>query len=61
MLKFIAPSSLFLISFQSVALVPPDYQEPANDFTAEVEAGLQLNKGNTESSSFNGRTQLIFD
>lgn len=40
---------------------PPDYQEPPSDFTAEVEAGLQLNTGNTESSSFNGRTQLIYD
>lgn len=53
--------SLFCFSFSALALVPPDYQEPPSDFTAEVEAGLQLNTGNTESSSFNGRTQLIYD
>lgn len=61
MLKVIAPMSLFCFSFSALALVPPDYQEPPSDFTAEVEAGLQLNTGNTESSSFNGRTQLIYD
>lgn len=43
------------------ALVPPDYQEPPSDFTAEIEAGFQLNTGNTESSSFNGRTKLVYD
>lgn len=61
MLKVIAPISLFFLSFPALALVPPDYQEPPSDFTAEIEAGLQLNTGNTESSSFNGRTQLIYD
>ncbi|QYJ80516.1 DUF481 domain-containing protein [Shewanella acanthi] len=61
MLKVIAPLSLFCLSFRTLALVPPDYQEPPSDFTAEVEAGLQLNTGNTESSSFNGRTQLVYD
>ncbi|MCK8046777.1 DUF481 domain-containing protein [Shewanella sp. 1CM18E] len=43
------------------ALVPPDYQEPPSDLTAEIEAGFQLNTGNTESSSFNGRTKLVYD
>lgn len=61
MLKVIAPIFLFSLSFPALALVPPDYQEPPSDFTAEIEAGLQLNTGNTESSSFNGRTQLIYD
>lgn len=45
----------------ALALVPPDYQEPPSDFTAEIEAGFQLNTGNTESSSFNGRTKLVYD
>ncbi|MBB1269717.1 DUF481 domain-containing protein [Shewanella sp. SR44-3] len=43
------------------ALVPPDYQDPPSDFTAEVEAGLQLNTGNNESKNFNGRTYLTYD
>ncbi|MCG9697468.1 DUF481 domain-containing protein [Shewanella sp. Isolate11] len=43
------------------ALVPPDYQEPPSDFSAEIEAGLQINTGNTDSSSFNGRTKLVYD
>lgn len=61
MLKVISPISLICFSFPALALVPPDYQEPPSDFTAEIEAGLQLNTGNTESSSFNGRTQLVYD
>lgn len=43
------------------ALVPPDYQEPPSDLTAEIEAGFQLNTGNTQSSSFNGRTKIVYD
>ncbi|WP_076415830.1 YdiY family protein [Shewanella sp. UCD-KL12] len=59
---FRAISLLFLsLPFSAWALVPPDYQEPPSDFTAEIEAGLQLNTGNTESSSFNGRTKLVYD
>ncbi|MGL5360473.1 MAG: DUF481 domain-containing protein [Shewanella sp.] len=61
MLKAFVSVSLFLLSFSAAALVPPDYQEPPSGFTAELEAGLQLNTGNTESGNFNGRAQLIFD
>lgn len=61
MLKVFISVSLLLLSLPVAALVPPDYQEPPTGFTAEVEAGLQLNTGNTESGNFNGRTQLIFD
>ncbi|MBV7316179.1 YdiY family protein [Shewanella sp. NIFS-20-20] len=50
-----------IFSAPALALVPPDYQEPPSDFTAEIEAGFQLNTGNTESSSFNGRTKLVYD
>ncbi|MGL4474031.1 MAG: DUF481 domain-containing protein [Shewanella sp.] len=53
--------ALGLFSSNALALVPPDYQEPPSDFTAEVEAGFQLNTGNTESASFNGRTKLEYD
>ncbi len=49
------------LSYSAWALVPPDYQEPPSDFSAEIEAGLQINTGNTESSSFNGRTKLVYD
>lgn len=52
---------LSVISLPAFALVPPDYHEPANNFRAEIEAGFQLNTGNTDSSSFNGRTKLIYD
>ena len=52
---------LVSIPMSAWALVPPDYQELPSDFTAEIEAGLQLNTGNTESSSFNGRTKLVYD
>lgn len=59
---FRAISILFLtFPLSALALVPPDYQEPPSDFTAEIEAGFQLNTGNTESSSFNGRTKLVYD
>jgi putative salt-induced outer membrane protein len=61
MLKVIVQTSLLCLSLPVFALVPPDYQEPPSDFTAEIEAGLQLNTGNTESSSFNGRSKLIYD
>ncbi|QYJ81924.1 MULTISPECIES: DUF481 domain-containing protein [Shewanella] len=57
-------TSLFItlgLSHSAWALVPPDYQEPPSDFSAEIEAGLQINTGNTESSSFNGRTKLVYD
>lgn len=60
-LKIIASASLCCLSLPVFALVPPDYQEPPSDLTAEIEAGLQLNTGNTESSSFNGRSQLVYD
>ncbi len=49
------------LSYSAWALVPPDYQEPPSDFSAEIEAGLQINTGNTDSSSFNGRTKLVYD
>ncbi|MCE9677578.1 DUF481 domain-containing protein [Shewanella sp. AS1] len=49
------------LSLNAWALVPPDYQEPPSDFSAEIETGLQINTGNTESSSFNGRTKLVYD
>ncbi len=64
-IKIMLRASLFfttiLLSQSIWALVPPDYQEPPSDFTAEIEAGLQVNTGNTESSSFNGRTKLVYD
>ncbi|MDF0534757.1 DUF481 domain-containing protein [Shewanella sp. A32] len=50
-----------LLSSPTWALVPPDYHEPTNKFTAEVEAGFQLNTGNTDSTSFNGRTKMVYD
>ncbi|BCV65220.1 MULTISPECIES: DUF481 domain-containing protein [Shewanella] len=52
---------LFALPTSAWALVPPDYREPPSDFTAEIEAGFQLNTGNTDSSSFNGRTKLVYD
>ncbi|WP_394147630.1 YdiY family protein [Shewanella atlantica] len=59
---FRAIAALFLtLPMSALALVPPDYQEPPSDFTAEVEAGFQLNTGNTDSTSFNGRTKLVYD
>ncbi|WP_410010885.1 YdiY family protein [Shewanella sp. NFH-SH190041] len=61
MLRRAAQLSLLFFPGVACALVPPDYQEPPSDFTAEVEAGFQLNTGNTESSSFNGRTKLVYD
>lgn len=61
MRKKLVFASLFAVPYQVYALVPPDYQEPPSDFTAEIEAGFQLNTGNTESSSFNGRTKFIYD
>ncbi|MEC4725645.1 DUF481 domain-containing protein [Shewanella sp. D64] len=61
MFKTIAVLLFLTFPITSWALVPPDYQEPPSDFTAEIEAGFQLNTGNTESSSFNGRTKLVYD
>ncbi|NMH65278.1 DUF481 domain-containing protein [Shewanella salipaludis] len=61
MLRAICITSLLCLALPAFALVPPDYQEPPSDFTAEIEAGFQLNTGNTESSSFNGRTMLVYD
>ncbi|QSX34081.1 DUF481 domain-containing protein [Shewanella avicenniae] len=52
---------LSLVSLPVFALVPPDYHEPQNNLRAEVEAGFQLNTGNTDSTSFNGRTKLVYD
>ncbi|MGI2260521.1 DUF481 domain-containing protein [Shewanella sp. GXUN23E] len=59
----LAHLSLFslIVATPAMALVPPDYQEPPSDFKAEVETGFQLNTGNTESTSFNGRTKLVYD
>lgn len=53
-------TSLFTSS-SVYALVPPDYQEPPSDFSAEIEAGFQLNSGNTSSSSFNGRMKFVYE
>jgi putative salt-induced outer membrane protein len=61
MLRVSVLISLILSSKLAFALVPPEYQEPPSDLTAEIEAGFQLNTGNTEATSFNGRTQLIYD
>jgi len=57
----LSPFICLLFSPAALALVPPNYQEPPNDLTAEIEAGFQLNTGNTQSSSFNGRTKLVYD
>ncbi|MCL2918456.1 DUF481 domain-containing protein [Shewanella litorisediminis] len=59
--KRILSIGCLLLSLKAQALVPPQYQEPATGLTAEVEAGLQLNTGNTQSTSFNGRTKLVYD
>lgn len=59
--KVLIATSLSCISFSAFALVPPDYQEPPSDFTTEVEAGFQLNTGNTESTSFNSRIKMVYD
>lgn len=61
MLKKSVIFSMTLISNYALALVPPNYQEPPGNLSAEIEAGFQLNTGNTESTSFNGRTKLIYD
>ncbi|MGS0680436.1 DUF481 domain-containing protein [Shewanella sp. 125m-7] len=61
MLKTLIVVVALMFSQAAIALVPPDYQEPPSDLTAEIEAGFQLNTGNTESSSFNGRTKLVYD
>lgn len=61
MFRVIAVTGLLAVSNLAWALVPPDYQEPPSDFNAEIEAGFQLNTGNTDSSSFNGRTKLVYD
>ncbi|WP_298772897.1 YdiY family protein [uncultured Shewanella sp.] len=49
------------LPFFAQALVPPDFKEPPSDFTAEIEGGFQLNTGNTNTTSFNGRTKLVYD
>ncbi|MBR9727646.1 YdiY family protein [Shewanella intestini] len=54
-------SGLFFLPSTAWALVPPDYKEPPNDIYAEVEAGLQLNSGNTSTKNFNGRTFVTYD
>ncbi|QLE86921.1 MULTISPECIES: DUF481 domain-containing protein [Shewanella] len=61
MLRPLVVAASLSASHAAWALVPPDYQEPPSDFSAEIEAGLQVNTGNTESSSFNGRTKLVYD
>lgn len=60
MLKIFTIFVLGLFSGQALAIVPPDYQEPIEPFNAEIEAGFQLNTGNTEATSFNGRSRLIY-
>ena len=60
MLKSLAFIILVILSKPAWALVPPDYQDPSNEFNAEIEAGFQLNTGNTESTSFNGRSKLVY-
>ena len=61
MYRALFTASLLILSPTVWALVPPDYQEPPSNFNAEVEAGLQLNTGNNDSSSFNGRTKFVYD
>ena len=60
LLRFIVVP-LFFFSHTCFALVPSYYKDPKNNFKAEIEAGFQLNTGNTSSTSFNGRTNLIYD
>ncbi|MBM7071180.1 DUF481 domain-containing protein [Shewanella sp. 202IG2-18] len=50
-----------LVTSTCWALVPSYYKDPENNFKAEVEAGFQLNTGNTSSTSFNGRTKIVYD
>ncbi|GLP95729.1 DUF481 domain-containing protein [Paraferrimonas sedimenticola] len=52
---------LALVVSPAWAIVPPEYQDPSNPFSAEVEMGLQLTTGNTVANSFNGRTKVIYD
>lgn len=57
---FVGFSALLL--FQTcLALVPSHYKDTENYFKTEVEAGFQLNTGNTTSTSFNARTNMIYD
>lgn len=60
MLKPFTFIAFILISNPVLALVPPDYKDPPSSFTAELEAGFQLNTGNTESTSFNGRSKFVY-
>ncbi len=48
-------------SGSSLAIVPTHYKDPEQHFTAEIEAGFQLNTGNNTATSFNGRTNLVYD
>ncbi|WOT04663.1 DUF481 domain-containing protein [Shewanella youngdeokensis] len=59
--RFFTAAFVLLCSPAALALVPPDYQEPPSALTSEVEAGFQLNTGNTKSTSFNGRTKVVYD
>ncbi|WP_240464854.1 YdiY family protein [Paraferrimonas sp. SM1919] len=43
------------------AVVPTYYEEPFSPFSAEVEFGLQINTGNTATSSGNARTKMQYD
>ena len=57
----VAALSSLLFCQSALALVPSYYRDPENHFTAEIEAGFQLNTGNTSSTSFNGRTNMVYD
>ena len=61
MKKVLTACSLLFISHSAWAIVPPTYQAPPSNFTAEVEAGLQLNSGNNETKNFNSRSFLTYD
>ena len=64
-MKFPTCSAVFVTSLlfcqSTFALVPSYYKDPENLFSAEIEAGFQLNTGNTSSTSFNGRTNMVYD
>ncbi|MCL1078519.1 DUF481 domain-containing protein [Parashewanella spongiae] len=53
--------SFVCFSGSTFAIVPTLYQDPEQHFTAEIEVGFQLNTGNNSATSFNGRTNLVYD
>ncbi|WP_345332088.1 DUF481 domain-containing protein [Ferrimonas pelagia] len=55
------PLLFLMFSLPALALVPPNYKDPVNRFTAELELGMQYNSGNTNSANFNTRSKLIYD